>query len=121
MGCTRCPASWQKDTSGAQPAALWCGRERARCFGMLHRPDTTTTRAVVICNGLGYEGLISCRPLADLAERLVVQGYEVLRFDYHGAGDSDGGDWEPGRVQDWLESIDEAVGVVRARPGNLEG
>ncbi len=104
----------------SEPEAFWFGQEQPRCFAMLHRPDAAATRGVVICNALGYEGLISCRPLAELARRLVVLGYAVLRFDYEGTGDSDGGDWEPGRTKEWGESIHGAVAALRAREGVAE-
>jgi len=102
----------------AEPAGFWFGRGRARCFGVLQRPEgEAARRGVVVCNGLGYEGLIAGRPLRELADRLVGLGFAVLRFDYQGTGDSDGGDWEPGRVKEWAESIDEAVAVMRVREG----
>lgn len=102
-----------------EPDACWFGRERPRCFGMLNRPIDGAARGVVICNGLGYEGLLAARPLRELSSRLVALGFAVLRFDYEGAGDSDGGDWEPGRSEEWLASVDEAVGLVRAH-GDVE-
>ncbi len=41
-------------------------------------------------------------------------GFPVLRFDYHGTGDSAGTDHEGDRVAAWLDTIDDAVDTVRA-------
>jgi alpha-beta hydrolase superfamily lysophospholipase len=54
-----------------------------------------------------------------LAEILARSGFDVLRFDYHGTGDSAGTDSDPDRVPAWLESIACAVREVR-RLANVE-
>jgi alpha-beta hydrolase superfamily lysophospholipase len=98
-----------------EPQPLWFGRDRARCFGMLHRPAVSSSRGVVFCNPLGFEGVIAYRAYRHLADDLTARGFFVLRFDYDGEGDSAGGPWEPNRVDVWLASIDAAVAVLRAR------
>ena len=50
-----------------------------------------------------------------LADAMTKRGFWSLRFDYYGEGDSAGSTWEPHRVDAWMESIDAAVGVLRAR------
>jgi alpha-beta hydrolase superfamily lysophospholipase len=108
-----------------KPEGLWFGAEHARCFGMLHRPDSPEsrgaarasdeTRGVVLCNAFGYEGLLSYRAYRHIADEVSARGQWVLRFDYDGEGDSAGGAWEPNRVDAWMASIDAAVSVLRAR------
>ena len=99
---------------------MYFGTRRARCFGFVHRGSTPTGRGIVLCNALGREGLTGYRAFRSLAFRLVAAGYTVLRFDLDGTGDSDGGDWEPRRLEAWLESIDAASRLLREREGVVE-
>jgi pimeloyl-ACP methyl ester carboxylesterase len=48
-----------------------------------------------------------------LADQLTATGVAALRFAYAGTGDSAGGLDDPGRMSDWLASIDEAVALAR--------
>ena len=98
-----------------KPEALWFGRRRRRCFGMLHQPDAPSIRGVVFCNAFGFEGLLSYRAYRHLADGVAARGHWALRFDYDGEGDSAGGQWEPHRVDAWMASIDAAVSVLRSR------
>jgi alpha-beta hydrolase superfamily lysophospholipase len=82
---------------------------------MLHEPAQPSTRGVVFCNALTFEGSLAHRAFRHLADNLAARGFWVLRFDYDGEGDSAGGPWEPQRVGAWLASIDAAVAVLRAR------
>ena len=41
----------------------------------------------------------------------------MLRFDYHGTGDSAGSDTDPGRVAAWIDSIASAVTELKRRSG----
>ena len=99
----------------AQLGALWFGRDGASAFGMVHRPDAPSTRGVIFCNALGFEGLLAHRAFRHLADELTGRGFWSLRFDYYGEGDSAGGPWDGARVDAWMASIDAAVGVLRAR------
>jgi dienelactone hydrolase len=94
---------------------MWFGHGQARCFGMLHQPETASKRGVIFCNALGYEGLLAYRAFRHVADHLSERGFWALRFDYDGECDSAGGPWEPGRVEAWLASIDAAVEVLRSR------
>jgi alpha-beta hydrolase superfamily lysophospholipase len=81
------------------------------CFGWFHAGAAPRRRvAVVMCRPLGYEALCSYRAYTQLAETLSAAGFDVLRFDYSGAGDSPGGDTDPRRVDAWLGSIHAAIG-----------
>src|SRR3954468_21813628 len=51
------------------------------------------------------------------ADALADAGIAVLRFDYHGCGDSAGDDLAPSRVRAWVESITSAIDAVRVQSG----
>ncbi|NPC57364.1 alpha/beta fold hydrolase [Caenimonas soli] len=77
-----------------------------RCFGWFHAARAPARGAgVLLCRPMGYEALCSYRTYTQLAHTLADAGFEVLRFDYHGTGDSAGGDHDPGRVPAWIDSI----------------
>lgn len=70
----------------------------AGLFGMYHAPSVPARRAMLMCPPLGQD-LIRChRIYRQLAQSLADEGMAVLRFDYHGTGDSAGSsaevDWE---------------------------
>ncbi len=52
-----------------------------------------------------------------MAERLCAEGFAVLRFDFHGTGDSAGDERDPGRVEAWKRDIGAAIDEARARSG----
>jgi pimeloyl-ACP methyl ester carboxylesterase len=85
------------------------------CFGWYHPAAAGTRRGVgvVLCRPFGYEAICAYRSFTLLAEGLAQDGFDVLRFDYQGTGDSSGGDSDPDRVAAWLDSIRAAVGQLR--------
>lgn len=85
------------------------------CFGWLHPGHGP--RGVVLCGSFGHEALGTHRGWLDLAERLVAQGLHVVRFDYHGTGDSSGGDTDPARLAAWRGSVVAAAGLLRQSCG----
>ncbi len=85
------------------------------CFGWLH-PGAGEC-GVVMCGPIGFEKQIFHRSWRFLAERLAAEGYPTLRFDYPGSGDSCGNDTDPGALDAWLDSIEQAVGWLRANAG----
>lgn len=87
-----------------------------RCFGWLHRASAPTRgEGVVLCRPLGYEALCAYSTYTQLAQRLARAGFDVLRFDYHGTGDSAGSDADEDRVPAWINSIVAAVAELRRR------
>jgi alpha-beta hydrolase superfamily lysophospholipase len=72
---------------------------------------------VVLCNTLGDEALRAYGTLRHLAESLAEAGFSVLRFDFHGTGDSGGSEADPDRLATWLEDIDLAIQELRDRSG----
>lgn len=88
------------------------------CFGW-HHPAAGERRGagVVLCRPFGYEAICAHRSYTMLADGLAQDGFDVLRFDYQGTGDSSGGDDDPERVQAWLDSIAAAVAQLRRDSG----
>ena len=88
------------------------------CFGWFH-PAHGARRGVglLLCRPMGYEALCSYRTYTQLAHMLADAGFDVLRFDYHGTGDSAGGDADPDRVGAWLDSISCAAAELKRFAG----
>src|SRR4051812_12036371 len=100
-----------------RPTPIHFGSAEARLFGWYHRPAQPRATAVVICNPLGDDYVRAHRSLRHLAEALAAAGYPVLRFDFHGTGDSAGDERDPGRVEAWRRDVGAAVDELRARSG----
>jgi pimeloyl-ACP methyl ester carboxylesterase len=85
------------------------GPASRRMVGFFHPADErrATAHAVLLCNPFGHEALRVHRFYRLLAERLSRQGVTVLRFDYHGTGDSPGED-EVADMNGWAQDIVEA-------------
>ncbi len=82
-----------------------------------HPAQTGTRRAsrgaVLLCPPLGYELWTSYQTRRALALQLAEQGFDVLRFDLTGTGDSAGDELEPARLEQWRADI--ALAVARLR------
>ena len=61
-------------------------------FGLHLEPRAATARghAVLLCNPFGQEAIRAHRLYRVLGDRLAAAGFDVLRFDYYGSGDSVG-------------------------------
>ena len=63
-----------------------------RLFGIVHYPETgEPENAFVFCHPFAEEKLWAHRVYVNFARYLAKHGWAVLRFDYAGYGDSDGG------------------------------
>lgn len=90
------------------------GRE---LMGVLQTPPgTPLPQAILLCNPFGQEAIRCHRLYRALADRLVRQGYAVMRFDYYATGDAAGDDDE-GDVDGWCQDILSAHAELRARTG----
>ena len=83
------------------------------CFGWLHAG--WSDRGVVLCGPLGHEAVATHRGWRKLADKLSRQGLHVVRFDYHGTGDSEGDDADAARLQHWQQNIENAAALLRHR------
>jgi len=96
----------------ATPVTIDCGEDW--CAGWYHPPMAAARDLVVVlCPPIGHEAVSGYAILVQLATHLAQQGFPVLRFDYHGTGDSAGTDADPGRVAAWLASVEAAVAQAR--------
>lgn len=78
---------------GEREAIMFPNREGLRLFGILHRPsDAVPEKDIgVIFLSPGVKTRVAPHRLYNrMAESLLKQGYPVLRFDFHGLGDSEG-------------------------------
>ncbi len=96
---------------------VWFGRPEEPLFGWYHPPERAPARGpgVVLCPPFGYEAICTHRTLRALAMRLAEAGLPVMRFDYHGTGNSAGDDRDPDRVRAWLDSIGTAADELMNR------
>lgn len=90
-------------------------------FAVFHAPagdpaaDTpTSATAVLICPPWGWNDVTSYRARRAWAEQLAGLGHPTLRVDFPGAGDSIGAPGDPGRLEAWSRTIDQAAAWLRA-------
>jgi uncharacterized protein len=89
---------------------LYFGTGQRRLFGALDPAQgrSSPTQAAVICYPWGPEYIFSHRSLRYLSGQLASRGFDVLRFDYYGSGDS-AGDESEARLSGWRDDIAAAV------------
>jgi len=110
-------ADARRRAAGAVPIAF--GEADTRCFGWYHSPSAPVrATGVVLCRPIGYEGTCAYETFTQLAERLADDGFAVIRFDYHGTGDSIGSDADPDRVAAWQACITAALDEVTRLAGS---
>lgn len=95
-------------------------RGPARLFGLLHEATSPARRSgFVLSHPFAEEKLWSHRVFVSLARALAARGHAVLRFDYHGAGDSDGRSGDSS-LETHLADLTGAVDTLAARLPALE-
>jgi alpha-beta hydrolase superfamily lysophospholipase len=89
-------------------------------FAWHHAPPPHLRRGagIVLCPALGYEYMSAYRTWRSLAERLSARGFDTLRLDYDGTGNSAGTPEDPDRVEAWLGSIACAIAEARRVSGS---
>nr|HEX4317805.1 alpha/beta fold hydrolase [Kofleriaceae bacterium] len=105
-----------------RPRPSTFGSTDARLFGWVHRPDgwtdaRTRDTGVVLCHPIGDDYIRAHRALRHLAEQLAGIGFPVLRFDFHGCGDSAADERAPARVAAWRRDVGLAIDELRAQTG----
>ena len=81
-------------------------------------PHARLRAGIVLCPALGYEYMSAFRTWRVMAGRLAALGFDTLRFDYDGSGNSAGDDADPDRVAAWLRSVAVAMAEVRRLSGS---
>ena len=101
----------------ATPAARprFIGPDERYLFAWHHpaRPEVRRDAAVLLCPPLGFDYICVYRTWRILAEQLASLGFDAIRFDYDGTGDSAGDLEEPGRPEAWLRSIERVIGEAQ--------
>ena len=97
--------------------AEFFGPASRRLLGIRHEPTGAAREtALLICPSWGLEAMRTQRGLRQLGSALAAEGFEVLRFDYSGTGDSFGDARELG-LADWLADIATAARELRESSG----
>lgn len=83
----------------------FANRDGHRLFGILHEPASPRRDLAVILLSPGIKSRVAPhRMYCELAEAFLAQGFTVLRFDFHGLGDSEGS-VENCRLADFYGSV----------------
>lgn len=80
-------------------------------FANEQKPNSKT---ILICAPISQDSVRSQMLLRMLAEKLVKQGYNVLRFDYYGTGDSFGMDTQAS-LERWKTDVVSAVSFLKQK------
>ena len=85
-------------------------------LGAIHRPSggVGNGTSIVICPAIGRDGRWTYRTLFLLAEQLARLGYEVLRYDHRGEGDSLGLSVADNQWAHWLVGVKQAAQFARS-------
>jgi len=124
---------WRDEAGPALPSAVagtFCrmtGRplffhaEPQRLFGVSYQPNAKTCvgPAVLICSPFGNEYVRSYNAIRKLCERLDLNGFPVLKFDYCGLGDSYG-DGTGADVDEWRANIRAAASELCRQSGQTQ-
>lgn len=68
---------------------------------------------VILCSPIGYEYTHSYRSLRHLADSFAQQGFVVLRFDFHGMGNSPGSELDAQRIAVWQSNVESITGFAQ--------
>lgn len=101
----------------ARPCFLEAGGRYLFAWHHVARDDVRRGVAVVLCPPLGFDYICVYRSWRILAQELAGLGFDVLRIDYDGTGNSAGTSEEPGRLDAWRLSIDRAIAAAQALAG----
>ncbi len=99
----------------AHPEAVYFSAGQQRIFGMFHSAGQSPARgAVLCCYPLPPKYMLCYRAFQRLSAGLARAGYDVLRFDYSGIGDSSG-DPSATTIEQWTVEVDAALAYLRLR------
>lgn len=98
---------------------FYFGAKDKPLLGWLHTTDSKQhlNTGVIVCPPLAVEYMNSYRSLRYVADYFALAGIPALRFDYHGTGDSSGIEEDENRIEDWLNSIEQACTQLKTMTG----
>ncbi len=98
--------------------AYFFGDSAEPLFGVYSSPAVRTlrNRAVLLCPPIGWEYMRTHWTMRRIARLLAADGFHVLRFDYHGTGDSSGSRSEA-TFERWLSDVSVAAGELGEASG----
>lgn len=96
-------------------AAVVLGPAERPLSGRFHRARGARLGSVVLCPPWGDEYVGAYQAWRSLAGELAAAGFDVLRFDLDGAGNSYGSDVDPDRTDAWLGSVVSALDFLAVR------
>jgi dienelactone hydrolase len=113
------PPARTADTSraSADPRAIYITDGDEPIFAV-HHPASAQPRGVgvIICPPFGWEDMSSYRSRREWAERLAGTGFDVLRIDFPGSGDSGGGPHDAERLRAWTDAVGSAARWLAGAP-----
>jgi alpha-beta hydrolase superfamily lysophospholipase len=88
-------------------------------LGWLHTPiGPSAGTGVVLVSPLGRDARCAHMPMRLFADQLAAAGFPTIRYDHRGTGDSlDLPDEESDALPEWMNGVQSAVDVLRARVG----
>ncbi len=89
--------------------------------GRLHPARVPARGAVVLCSPWGYEDTCAYATVQALAQQLAGCGFDTLRFDYEGWGNSSGDGLDPQQFIRWIDSIEHAMQFMSAQTAKRVG
>ncbi len=117
MSQTSHPSSALGTAASSPTQAFFFGPTGRRLFGIHHKPlGQEREGGIVLCYPMGEEHIRAHPYFVQLAFQLATAGFNVLRFDCFGCGDSDG-DFEAASLDDWTSDISLAVEELHRRCG----
>ncbi len=87
-------------------------------YAMAHRADGAVKGVVVIVAPFAEEKKAAQRALVAASRAFAGAGFEVLRFDLRGTGDS-GGEFSQADIASWLNDVRDAIASAREMSGAL--
>lgn len=104
------PATGNLEAADLRPAYL--EQEGERLYSVLHPARGTRRAGLLLAGPFGAERERSYLTGVHWARRMAARGFDVLRFDYRGVGES-GGDFEAMSFPDWTRDVAAAARALR--------
>lgn len=106
-------------TGEARESAQFLGIEAGQLYSVLHAAKGRRRAGVRMCGAFGVERESSHFTHVQWARTLAAQGFEAMRFDYSGTGESSGR-FEDMTISSWRQNAEFcAARMPRSAPGAL--